>query len=220
MTTEFAPLILEFKRGSVTDAGQFEGYCSTFGPPADSVDDIVEHGAFTESLREHKAGGTVPGLLWSHNVSEPIGRWLSFVEDSKGLLGRGKLTLETRRGREALALLKDEACSLSIGFAIPSGGAVVKSGVRHINKARLIEISIVAIPANLRARITSVKSRPANPRELEHLLRDVAGFSARESKRLTAGGWRGLARDERADFDLILEKIDILQRSIDERKSL
>lgn len=214
MPTQYSPLIVEFKRGSVTDTGQFEGYCSTFGPPADSVNDIVERGAFAESLREHKAANTVPGLLWSHNVSEPIGRWLSFVEDSKGLLGRGRLTLDTRRGREALALLKDEACSLSIGFAIPRGGSEIKSGTRHITKARLIEVSIVALPANSRARITSVKAKPTTAREFESVLRDV-GLSAREAKRATAGGFRQIARDERSQIDLLSERVEHLARIIE-----
>jgi HK97 family phage prohead protease len=215
MTTLFSPLIVEFKRGSITDEGIFEGYCSTFGGEPDTVGDIIQSGAFTEALSIHKAAGTMPGLLWSHNLDEPIGRWLDLREDSKGLLGRGKLTLETRRGREALALLKDEACSLSIGFAIAAGGEFTKSGVRTITKvARLFEVSIVAIPANHRARITNVKID--SPRSLERFLRD-SGLSNREAKRITSGGYSTFARDERTEIDLLNMKVDHLTQLIESK---
>ena len=212
----FSPLIVEFKRASLTDEGVFEGYCSTFGGEPDSVGDIVETGAFRDALAAHQKAGTMPGLLWSHNVDEPIGRWLDMREDSKGLLGTGKLTLETRRGREALALLKDEACSLSIGFAVGRNGTEMKGEVRHIKSvSRLFEVSIVAIPANHRARITSVKTD--SPRNFEKFLRD-AGLSNREAKRATAGGWRALARDEQStELDLVLSRIEHLENLIVEK---
>lgn len=215
MTTQFSPLVLEFKRGSITDEGIFEGYASTFGGEPDSVGDIIQAGAFTEALAYHHKAGTMPGLLWSHNLDEPIGRWLDLREDSKGLLGRGKLTLDTRRGREALALLKDEACSLSICFTVAKDGEFTKAGIRVITKvARLFEVSIVAIPANHRARITNVKLD--SPRNLEKFLRD-AGLSNREAKRICSGGYSTFARDERTEIDHLIQKVENLTQLIESK---
>ena len=215
---ESTPLF-QLKRAPTTE-GEFEGYASVFGPPADIVGDIISRGAFADAIQQHKSAGTRPAMLWSHNHSEPIGVWTELVEDARGLLVTGKLTLATARAREAYALLQDGAISLSIGFTLAPGGARERAGIREITKvARLAEISLVAMPANTRATVTQVKARPANPREFERLLRD-AGFSSREAKAATAAGWRGIARDERSPLDLVLDKIEQLQRSIEELQNV
>ena len=215
---ESTPLF-QLKRAPTTE-GEFQGYASACGPPADIVGDVIIKGAFAAAIQEHKSAGTRPAMLWSHNHSEPIGVWTELVEDARGLLVTGKLTLATARAREAYALLQDGAISLSIGFTLAPGGARERAGIREITKvARLPEISLVAMPANTRATVTQVKARPANPREFERLLRD-AGFSSREAKAATAAGWRGIARDERSPLDLVLSKIEQLQRSIEELQNV
>ena len=212
---ESTPLF-QLKRAPTTE-GEFQGYASAFGPPADIVGDVIIKGAFAAAIQEHKSAGTRPAMLWSHNHSEPIGVWTELVEDARGLLVTGKLTLATARAREAYALLQDGAISLSIGFTLAPGGARERAGIREITKvARLAEISLVAMPANTRARVTSVKSKPTNPREFEHFLRDAGGFSSREAKAVVSAGWRGIARDERNPLDLVLSKIEQLQRSIED----
>ncbi|MBK7520111.1 MAG: HK97 family phage prohead protease [Gammaproteobacteria bacterium] len=217
--TELSSPFLQLKRTPDAE-GIFAGYASVFGPPADSVGDIICRGAFAAAIREHTSAKTRPAMLWSHNSAEPVGVWTSFVEDQHGLLVTGKLTLATARAGEAYALLQDGAISLSIGFTLAPFGARERAGIREITKiARLPEISLVAMPANSRARVTSVKSKPTNVREFEHLLRD-AGFSSREAKAATAAGWRGIARDERSPLDLVLSKIEQLQRSIEELQNV
>jgi HK97 family phage prohead protease len=214
MDKHFSPLIIELKRGSVTDEGRFSGYASTFGDPPDAVGDIIERGAFQPALKQHQTDGTMPAMLWHHDLSEPIGKWLHFTEDSHGLLATGQLTLGTRRGSEALALLKDDAVALSIGFSIAKDGAETKDGIRHIKSiARLYEVSLVSIPANSRARIS--KAKPCTVREFEAMLRRI-GLSSREAKRAATGGWPAYARDERSTDDLLV-KVDELKQLIQER---
>ena len=211
---ESTPLF-QLKRAPTAE-GEFSGYASVFGGPPDLVGDVIAKGAFADAIQQHKAAGTRPAMLWSHDHSAPIGVWTSLTEDAHGLLVAGKLTLGTARAREAHALLQDGAVSLSIGFTLAPFGARERAGIREITKiARLPEISLVALPANSRARVTSVKSKPTNVREFEHLLRD-AGFSSREAKAAVSAGWRGIARDERNPLDLVLSKIEQLQRSIEE----
>jgi Escherichia/Staphylococcus phage prohead protease len=210
MSKIFSPLLIEIKRGSVTDTGEFEAYASTFGPPADEVGDVIAKGAFTSALAIHRERGTMPALLFNHDTAEPIGKWLSLDEDEHGLLARGRLTLGTRRGAEALALLKDNALATSIGFSVAPGGAEQKNGIREIKRvAKLYEVSLVSIPANPRAQV----KKPTNLKEFERALRDV-GLSVREAKRVTAGGWYGYAREERSETDELLESLTDMKQML------
>ncbi|MDD2869739.1 phage major capsid protein [Neomegalonema sp.] len=146
---------------STSEAGLLSGYASVFGGEPDSYGDIIARGAFTASLRQHKAAGGAPLLLWQHDPSEPIGAWTELQEDQTGLFVSGRLVLDTRRGSEAYALLKAGALNgLSIGYRAksherrPGGGRLLK-------EIDLIEISLVSIPAASAARVTSVKAAPA-----------------------------------------------------------
>lgn len=138
----------------VTDeAGVFTGYASIFGN-VDSHGDAVMPGAFRKSLSER--GNVVP-LLWQHDQAEPVGV-IELVEDSKGLrVVRGEINLETARGREAYALLKQGAIKgLSIGFQTIKDGWSGK--VRQLKELKLMEVSLVTFPANELATVTAVKN--------------------------------------------------------------
>lgn len=213
MTHQLAPIII--KRDSLTETGQFTGYVSTWDGEPDSQGDIIRRGAFTRALSLHMKNGTMPALLWNHDTNEPVGRWLNLTEDKNGLLGTGKLTLGTKRGAEAYELIKDDAIALSIGFTLAQNGATRNGNIRTITSiARLHEVSLVASPANSHAKILEVKT---SPRIFEKALREKLGLSAREAKRATAGGWRGLVRDEQNALELVLDRIEELQNTIESR---
>jgi len=202
---------LQLKLASDESVGSFTGYASTFGGDPDNHGDIVASGAFQKSLAKHAAAGTRPALLWQHDQSNPVGVWTSFLEDAQGLKANGRLTMEVPQAKAAHALAKDGALALSIGYIIPPGGAELVNGVRLLNEIDLVEVSLVGIAANPNSRILSVKSAfdPAdpNPRDFERAARDALGLSAREAKRLMAGGWNGLVRDERPDDSTELAQI-------------
>ncbi len=203
---------IEIKRASVTETGHFEGYASTWDGEPDHQGDIIKRGAFSQAVAYHEKNDTMPAMLWGHDHKEPVGKWLSFVEDDHGLLAIGKLTLGTKRGQEAHALLKDNALSLSIGFILALGGSASKNGIREITGiSRLHEVSLVSVPANVHAKITNVK---ASPRIFEKALRATLGLSAKEAKRVTASGWHGLVRDEHSDFDHVLSRLDELKSEL------
>ena len=191
-----APLELKFAGGGVS--GEVRGYGSVFGV-RDQHGDIVEPGAFTQTIREHKAGGTRPLMLWSHDPSQIIGVWHSFQEDAKGLRLSGRLNLETTGGREAHALLKQGAVSgLSIGFRVLPGGAKMDAkGVRHLTSLQLFEVSIVGLPSNGSARVDGIKMERRS--DFERFLKD-AGFPNGAARKLSLGGWPALAgHDEEAE---------------------
>lgn len=140
--------------------GLIEGYASLFGV-ADLGRDVVERGAFRDSLAARGAAGI--RMLWQHDPAEPVGRWLSVREDARGLLVRGRLNPAVRRAREIAALVGEGALDgLSIGFRVVEArkGA---GGIRRLLRLDLWEISIVTFPMLPGARLGAVKARAASP---------------------------------------------------------
>ena len=191
-----------------SNVGMIEGYASTYGGPPDHHDRIIAAGAFTESLTAHRAAGTAPAMLWSHDHHEPIGRWTSFWEDQRGLLVRGQVNVETSRGRDALAhVAAGDVGGLSIGWHTAAKDMQRNSdGTTTFRRAALHEVSIVAIPANPRARILNVSSIESQ-RGLERMLH-VAGFSRAAAAKLASGGWPALGTSRPASDDRIAAFIE------------
>lgn len=171
---------------SVGDAGEFEGYASTFGN-VDQGGDVVEPGAFIESIVKAKSDKRTIPMLWQHDQREPIGFWKDISEDAKGLYVKGQLLVDhDPLAKRAHGLLKAKAIGgMSIGYRIPPGGIVEdekRRGVSRLKTVDLREISLVTMPMNVEARVTSVKSildsgKMPTVREFEDFLRDAGGFS-------------------------------------------
>lgn len=170
------------------DDGSIEGYGSVFGV-LDNWDDVIDKGAFSASLAEHKAAGTMPAMLWQHDADHPIGIWTEMVEDAKGLRVKGQLALDTVKGQEARALLKMGAINgLSIGFISKQWSYDVDTDVRTLTEVDLWEVSLVTFPANEKARVTNVKSSPDDVhtrKDAEGILRQ-AGFSKSDATALVS----------------------------------
>jgi uncharacterized protein len=177
---------------AVGDDGAIEGYGSVFGV-RDDYDDVIAAGAFLDSLKAHKAAGTMPAMLWQHSADEPIGVWSEMTEDAKGLRVKGQLALATTRGKEAHALLKLGALNgLSIGFMSKQWSYDRETEVRTLTEVDLWEVSLVTFPANGKARVTNVKAVPeglAAPKDAERILRE-AGFSKADATDLVSSVMR------------------------------
>lgn len=194
---------LEFKFAA-PDAGEIVGLASTFGN-ADAMGDIVAPGAFAATIAEHTSADTMPAMLWAHQMGEPIGRWVSMRETERGLEVRGKLS-DVPRARDARTLAADGALGLSIGFR-PGDYDTNDTGNRVLRAVELVEISLVAVPANSRAKITSVKSgEPITPRMLESILRD-AGVPKAMAVGVVTKGYRGATDDRREADDAAIQSI-------------
>src|SRR3546814_5570379 len=106
----------------------FSGYGAVFGN-VDSYGDVIEKGAFRQTLADAKRSGAWPAMLAQHGgwglTSQdmmPIGIWTSMSEDDTGLFVEGQLA-DTERGREAYALLtmdRPAMNGLSIGYLATS----------------------------------------------------------------------------------------------------
>jgi HK97 family phage prohead protease/HK97 family phage major capsid protein len=137
--------------------GQFEGWASTFGN-TDSQNDRVMPGAFAKGLTSDRI---VP-LNWEHRGSvDPralVGQLVKAEEVPEGLHVTGQFDLETEFGAAAYRAVKARRVgALSIGYAV-NRATKAAHGVNELHDLDLIEVSIVARPANDRAVITAAKS--------------------------------------------------------------
>lgn len=151
-------LDLALRFDAPTDAGEFSGYAVIWGE-RNGHGEIVKRGAFKTSLDQHRAAGTRPVMLWSHDTADIIGVWHEVREDDRGLFVRGQLIMTTTRGREAYDLLKAGALNgLSIGFRTFKGGETRQNGTRILTGIDVREISLVGMPSAPNARVTSIRS--------------------------------------------------------------
>lgn len=142
----------KFDVKSIDEQGIFEGYAAVFNN-VDLGGDVIEPGAFKKTLQENPR---MP-ILWQHNPTEPIGVTLEAYEDGRGLKVKGQLNLETTRGREAYALLKQGALKgLSIGY--DSVKEAWEGTKRILKEIRLWEWSLVTFPMNPLAQVEAVKA--------------------------------------------------------------
>ena len=212
--------------------GIFEGYGSVFGN-TDADGDVMETGAFTKSLLKHQANHTQPALLWMHDPTHPVGRYLEVREDTRGLYVKGQLILESSQGRDAYALLKGGAINgLSIGY-VPKEWELNKAHkTRQLKEVELWEVSLVTFPANTLARIMAVKSKFAAGEipsfsEMERFLSQECGMSLKESQLLLKSGYDAyvaFASAQRAATSEIPEESDealtFSEKQLDELTSI
>ena len=177
---EFKHLSLEWKADA---SGTIEGYGSIFGV-TDNGGDIVEAGAFSESLRS----GRKVKMLWQHDSNDVIGVWDEVAEDGNGLRVKGRLLTTIEDGKNAYELVKAGAIDgLSIGYRTIK--SMDRNGARVIMQAELWEVSLVTFPMNELARVDAVKAADMSERDLERLLTRDAGLSRSVAHRLMAGGY-------------------------------
>ncbi len=130
---------------------RFAGYAAIFGRP-DRGGDVVRAGAFAASLRR---GARAVPLLWQHAPARPIGRIEYLKEDRRGLRVIGRLSAGAA-GREAAALLQEGTVSgLSFGYRVR---AAEGEGPRELTELELVEVSLVSLPMQPKARVHAVEA--------------------------------------------------------------
>ncbi len=133
---------------------RFAGYAAIFARP-DRGGDVVKAGAFARSLKRGARG--VP-LLWQHEPGRPIGRIEYLKEDKRGLRVIGRLSTGAA-GREAAALLKEGAVrGLSFGYRVRTANG---EAPRELAELDLVEVSLVTLPMQPKARVHAVENSDA-----------------------------------------------------------
>lgn len=185
-------------------SGVFSGYGAVFGN-VDSGGDLIEKGAFKQTLREWEDKGKYPPMLLQHGGGFlggaddmlPVGKWTAMEENARGLKVEGELfALGTERGQYIYEGLKAGALDgLSIGYRVKEFAMGTKPGEarRTLKTLDLVELSIVTFPMNDKARVGSVKTI----RDFEAFLRDAGGFSHAQAKAIASHGFKAAEpRDE------------------------
>src|SRR5450759_779362 len=161
--------LFEIKRSP--NGAEISGYASVFGN-IDSDGEIVDRGAFTASLAQHRKSYTQPLMLWQHDPHQVIGKWDHFEEDSTGLLATGRLLPAVQRAAEAIALIGEGAIyGLSIGFNTVRDRVIQR--VRHLEVLNLREVSLVSFASNSDARV-HITGKEYGARSKEKTLVDLA----------------------------------------------
>jgi len=165
----------------------------------DSYGDVIEPGAFASYLSDVESGKQGWPLMLSQHGGlgitaedmTPIGVWESLSEDGHGLQVKGRLA-NTPRGQEMYELMRmsprPAIDGLSIGY-IPKDWtprSKPEEPKRSIKRIDLVEISVVARPANNKARVAAVKAieELESLREVEEFLSDELRLSKKQAMAL------------------------------------
>ncbi|HST37109.1 MAG TPA: HK97 family phage prohead protease [Allosphingosinicella sp.] len=146
LPASFSSPRLRVKTSDLEMGMRFAGYAAIFGRP-DRGGDVVRAGAFAASLK--RGGGTVP-LLWQHRPDRPIGRIEYLREDRRGLRVIGRLV----DGRAARLLTEGAISGLSFGYRVK---AATEGSPRELSELELVEISLVTMPMQPRARVHAIE---------------------------------------------------------------
>lgn len=151
--------------------GIVEGYAATFDREPDSYGDVIAKGAFARTLDEWRAkseGGLAIPLLYGHNTDDPmhnIGKVTEAYEDEKGLFVHAEFDADNPNAQYARKLAAEgRLYQFSFAYAIKGAGmTTLDDGVDayELRDLDLYEVSLVQIPANQHAVVTSIKSDPA-----------------------------------------------------------
>lgn len=179
-----------------------EGMASTFGN-MDRQGDVIVNGAFKKTIVDPER--TVK-FLNQHNSDQPIGVIDKLLETDEGLFMMARMPRENSLVKDLVPLLMMGAIGeFSIGFMIVEAD-ITPDGNRTIKEIDLVEISIVTMPANPKAKITGVKSDEevfgisdveeiSTKREFEQLLSDTGSFTKKACIALASRFNEGERRD-------------------------
>jgi HK97 family phage prohead protease len=173
-----------YEQKELTEEGIFTGYGSIFDDEPDSYGDVIEKGAFTNTLVKQGRNKNGIAMLYQHNHNMPIGVWTEMAEDNIGLRVKGQLAINTTNGKDAYELMKIGAIKgLSIGYTVKREEMDHEKGCRILKEIELWEISPVTFPAKVSATITGIKNieECLTERDLENALRE-SGLSKSASQ--------------------------------------
>lgn len=155
--------------------GEFIAYASVFGNK-DSYGDVVQRGAFTDTLKAWAAKAIPIPLLWGHNTADPdfnLGHVVEATEDEHGLKVHAQLDMQSPKSAQVYRLLKSGRVSqMSFAYSITEGewvepvgeGKTYKDAYYSLIKLDLFEVSVVPIGANQETEILAVKTAAAGLR--------------------------------------------------------
>lgn len=181
------------------EVGGISGFFSTYDKTPDSYGDIIEPGAFTNTLKKREESGHPFPLCFNHDFSAVIGAVDSVKDTEKGPFIEAHF-LDTQLAQDVRKMLQSGAIyQFSFAYDVIKSrrpnDEEAKSGVENVlEELEVFEISVVTVPANQNAVVTEVKAIEPE----------------------TKSG----RRNSKADEDVITSTIDQLDKCINALKSL
>lgn len=146
-----------------TDLGTIAGYFSTYDKTPDSYGDIIEPGAFTETIKAREESGHPFPLCFNHDFSAVIGAVESIKDTEKGPYIEADF-LDTTLAQDVRKMLLSGAIyQFSFAYDVLERRNPTKeeekAGITNVlTKLEVFEISVVTVPANQNAVATEVKA--------------------------------------------------------------
>ena len=164
------------------DHGEISGYFATFHHDhGDSYGDVLKKGCFAKTIEERKRTGHPFPLCFNHDFSVIIGAVTDLGEDDYGAWFKAKF-FPTEKAQEIRNIVKSGVLwQFSFAYNVIDEGKVRAGDGSMVNELReleLLEISIVAAPANPRSVITDIKT------DRERLLAFAEKIEREERERL------------------------------------
>ena len=154
-------LFKNFETKAAEDNGTISGYFSTYDRIPDSYGDVIAPGAFTETIKAREESGHPFPLCWNHDLDQIIGKVDSIEDTEKGPLMTASF-FDTPLAQEKREIVKSGVVyQFSFAYDVKDAAQVTLEDGTKANELRqidLFEVSIVPIPANPRAEVTSIKS--------------------------------------------------------------
>lgn len=154
-------LYKNFDMKEAEDSGSISGYFSTYDRIPDSYGDVIARGAFTDTIKAREESGHPFPLCWNHDLDQIIGKVDSIEDTEKGPLMTASF-FDTPLAQEKREIVKSGVVfQFSFAYDAKDAAAVTLADGTKANELReidLFEVSIVPIPANPRAEVTSIKS--------------------------------------------------------------
>lgn len=207
LSTVVGPFEIKFA-GAGMPEGSFEGYGAVFNN-RDLGGDVIDPGAFAKSLSMRDMNGSgAPRCLYNHEPGA-VGVWDHVSEDKTGLIVKGRIAVNTTKGRDVYELARVGAIKgLSIGYRVPPNGSRYETingqKTRRLKQVDLAEISLVDEPMNPQAKLNFIKSAQGflseikTPREFEAALKEHFGFSNSMARAICERGFKTAAAEEEA----------------------
>lgn len=184
MKHKVLPLELSGVKFDSPNGRTFKGYASVFGG-IDGYGDRIAPGAYKNTIENRK--GRPIKMRWNH-YGPVIGKWTLIQEDEKGLYVEGELTPNHSVASDVAASLQHGAIDgMSIGYFVRDED--MEGPVRVLKEIELLEISVVEEPADVEARVDSIKSSIDDAdslKEIESVMRDAGGFTRSQAAALVS----------------------------------
>ena len=158
--------------------GIIEGYFSTYEKTPDSSGDIIEPGAFTETLEKRKESGHPFPLCFNHDFSAVIGAVDEVKDTEKGPFIRAhflntELAQDVRKMLQSGAIYQFSFAYDILGVRKPDEEEQKVGVFQVLTKLEVFEVSVVTVPANQNAVVTDVKSGRRNSKKDAEVIKQI-----------------------------------------------